>query len=182
VIAAEGAEATRVYAAGLSAGDAAAAIMADAYPDLFAAVCVHSGLAYGAASNLPGAQSAMKRGAAPGRKHRKAGHFVPLITFHGDRDRTVHEANARHLAAAATAAAGVPVEVHVETGMAGGRTYARAVSRDAAGRVLIEQWSIAGAGHACSGGDPAGSYADAAGPNASREMLRFFLERKHAGG
>ena len=181
VIDAEGADATRVYAAGLSAGGAAAAIMADAYPDLFAAVGVHSGLACGAARNLPGALTAMKRGAAPGGKRRKASAFVPLITFHGDCDATVHEANARELVAAATAAAGVPVEVEIETGKAGGRSYARALSRDGAGRVLIEQWTVAGAGHAWSGGNPAGSHADAAGPNASREMLRFFLERRRAG-
>jgi poly(hydroxyalkanoate) depolymerase family esterase len=181
VIAAEGLDPTRVYVAGLSAGGAAAAIMADAYPDLFAALGVHSGLVCGAARNLPTALSAMKRGAAPGGKRRKAARFVPLITFHGNLDRTVHETNARELVAAATAAAGVPLEVEVEVGKAGGRNYARALSRDTAGSVLIEQWTIAGAGHAWSGGDPAGSHADAAGPNASAEMLRFFLEQKRAG-
>ncbi len=181
VLAAEGADARRVYVAGLSAGGAAAAIMADAYPDLFAAVGVHSGLACGAARDLPSALSAMKRGSAPGGKRRKASRFVPLISFHGDRDGTVHETNARELVAAARAATGVPVEVEVETGEAGGRRYARALSRDAAGSVLIEQWTVAGAGHAWSGGDPAGSHADAAGPNASREMLRFFLEQENAG-
>ena len=181
-IGAEHADATRVYAAGLSAGGAAAAIMADAYPDLFAAVGVHSGLACGAARSLPGALSVMQRGAAPGCKRRKASRFVPLITFHGDRDGTVHEANARDLVAAATASAGVPVEVEIETGKAGGRSFSRALSRHAGGKVLIEQWTVAGAGHAWSGGDPAGSHADAAGPNASREMLRFFLKQSQAGG
>ena len=181
-IGAEQADPTRVYVAGLSAGGAAAAIMADAYPDLFAAVGVHSGLACGAARNLPGALSAMQRGAAPGSKRRKASRFVPLITFHGDRDGTVHEANARDLVAAATLAAGVPVEVELETGRAGGRGYSRALSRDAAGKVLIEQWTVVGAGHAWSGGDPVGSHADAVGPNASREMLRFFLRQRHAAG
>ena len=183
VIEAERADAVRVYVAGLSAGGAAAAIMADAYPDLFAAVGVHSGLACGAARDLPGALSAMKRGSASGGKRRNtASRFVPLITFHGDRDGTVHEINARELVAAATAATGVPVEVEVETGKAGGRSYTRALSRDTAGKALIEQWTVAGAGHAWSGGDPAGSYADAGGPNASREMLRFFLEQQRTGG
>ena len=148
VIAAEGADATRVYVAGLSAGGAAAAIMADGYPDLFAAVGVHSGLACGAARDLPSALSAMKRGAASSGKHRKASGFVPLITFHGDRDGTVHETNSRELVAAATAATDVPVEVVVEAGKAGGRSYVRALSRDPAGRAVIEQWTIAGAYHA----------------------------------
>ena len=180
MIEAERADTTRVYVAGLSAGGAAAAIMADAYPDLFAAVGVHSGLACGAARDLPGALSAMKRGS--GGKRRDTSRFVPLITFHGDRDGTVLEINARELVAAATAATGVPVEIEVETSKAGGRSYTRALSRDTAGKVLIEQWTGAGAGHAWSGGDPAGSHANAGGPSASREMLRFFFEQQRTGG
>ncbi|MBY9063622.1 PHB depolymerase family esterase [Sphingomonas yunnanensis] len=180
VIEVEGVDTTRVYVAGLSAGGATAAIMADAYPDLFAAVGVHSGLACGAARNLSGALSAMKRGSAYAGKRRLDDRFVPLVTFHGDRDGTVHEANARGLVAAATAAVGAPVGVEVETGAVGGRRYARALSRDKHGKVLIEQWTVSGAGHAWSGGDPAGSHTDAAGPNASREMLRFFLEQRLA--
>ncbi|VXC92760.1 extracellular catalytic domain type 1 short-chain-length polyhydroxyalkanoate depolymerase [Sphingomonas sp. 8AM] len=180
VIRMEDADATRVYVAGLSAGGAAAAIMADTYPDLFAAAGVHSGLPAGAARNLPGALSAMKQGAAFKDRRKIAARFVPLITFHGDRDGTVNEANACDLVAAATAAAGVSIKVETETGVAGGRSFARALSRNADGRVLIEQWTVAGAGHAWSGGDTAGSYADAAGPNASREMLRFFLDQRHA--
>jgi len=183
VIAAERADATRVYIAGLSAGGAAAAIMAGAYPDLFAAVGIHSGLACGAARDLPGALAAMKRGGARGgNRPEAASRFVPLITFHGDRDRTVHETNAREIVAAATAATGVAVQVEVETGKVGGRSYTRASSHDGAGRVLVEQWTVVGAGHAWSGGNPAGSYADAAGPNASREMVRFFMEQSRTGG
>ncbi|WP_218838848.1 extracellular catalytic domain type 1 short-chain-length polyhydroxyalkanoate depolymerase [Sphingomonas guangdongensis] len=182
VIAAERIDAERVYVAGLSAGGAAAAIMADAYPDLFAAVGVHSGLACGAARDLPSALTAMNRGAAHqssapnGRKR-----FVPVITFHGDRDRTVIEANAREIVHAASRAAGVTITVVSETGSSGGRRFTRALSQDAAGRVLIEQWTIAGGGHAWSGGNPAGSHADAAGPDASRAMLSFFERHRLSG-
>lgn len=182
VIDTECADATRVYVAGLSAGGAAAAIMADAYPDLFAAVGVHSGLACGAAQDLPGALAAMKRGGGTSRTRRQpAAAFVPLITFHGDRDRTVHEANAVELVRIASAAAPGTVKTSVEAGETNGRSFTRALSLDAAGQVLIEQWTIAGGGHAWSGGDPAGSYTDPAGPNASREMLRFFLEHRLGG-
>lgn len=184
VIASERADAGRVYVAGLSAGGAAAAIMANAYPDLFAAVGVHSGLACGAAQDLPGALSAMKRGGAQSTRRRRASTaFVPIITFHGNSDRTVHEANAQEIVEIATMAAGVPLTVEAKAGSAGGRRYTRALSRDGNGRVLIEQWTIQGAGHAWSGGDPTGSYADAAGPDASRIMLSFFRNhRSHTPG
>lgn len=177
VVAAEQVDAARVYVAGLSAGGAAAAIMAEAYPDVFAAVGVHSGLACGAARDLPGALRAMQRGGARQKRSRSmAATFVPVITFHGDRDSVVHETNARQIVEAAAEATNAPVTVHTETGNLGGRRYTRALSRDGTGRVLIEQWTIAGAGHAWSGGDPAGSHADAAGPDASRAMLDFFMQ------
>jgi poly(hydroxyalkanoate) depolymerase family esterase len=179
VIAAEGADPGRVYVAGLSAGGAAAAIMADAYPDLFAAVGVHSGLACGAARDLPGALNAMKTGGVRRSRPRStASRFVPVITFHGDRDGIVHERNAQAIVETAIAATGVRVTVDIERGKAGGRSFTRALSRDGAGRVLVEQWTVSGAGHAWSGGDPAGSYADAAGPDASRAMLRFFMQHR----
>ena len=168
----------RVYVAGLSAGGAAAAIMAARYPDLYAAAGIHSGLACGAARDLPGALMAMKQGAAAAGSHP----FVPVITFHGDRDRTVHEVNSRQIIAAAASAAGIPLETVTDSGRgAGGRGYTRVSGVDASGRVLVEQWTIHGAGHAWSGGDGAGSYTDPGGPDASREMLRFFLDHPRAG-
>ena len=179
IVALEDIDAARVYVAGLSAGGAAAAIMADTYPDLFAAVGIHSGLARGAARDLPSALTAMQRGAAhqPTRAGPNGGRFVPVITFHGDRDGTVGEINARDIVRAATAMA-APLSVTSETGEANGRRYTRARSIDDRGRVMIEQWTVSGAGHAWSGGDPAGSYVDASGPEASRAMLEFFFAHR----
>ena len=178
IVAAEHADPGRVYVAGLSAGGAAAAIMADAYPDLFAAVGVHSGLACRAASDLPSALAAMKQGGRGSGSQAISTRFVPVITFHGDRDGTVNEVNARQIIATAKAAAGAPLAVKVATGEASGRRYTRTTASGEGGQVLIEQWTIDGAGHAWSGGDPAGSYADAAGPDASRAMVDFFLTHR----
>lgn len=171
----------RVYIAGLSAGGATAAIMAEQYPDLFAAVGIHSGLACGAARDLPSALAAMQRGGAPAR-HRPASHpFVPVITFHGNRDATVNEANSRQIVAAASATSPQALMVRAAKGCSkSGRFYAKAQHVDAQGTVMIEQWTIEGLGHAWSGGHASGSYTDPSGPDASRAMIEFFLTKRHA--
>jgi poly(hydroxyalkanoate) depolymerase family esterase len=179
VIAEHGVDAERVYVAGLSAGGAAAAILAAEYPDLFAAAGIHSGLACGAARDLPSALSAMQRGGGSARTQAPGRRFVPVITFHGDRDQTVHATNSREIVDSAAAAAGSLLRVRTEEGRSdGGTAFQREMHVDAAGVVQIEHWTITGAGHAWAGGDPTGSYTDPKGPDASREMVRFFLERK----
>lgn len=171
VVAEFSADPTRVYAAGLSAGGAAAAILAATYPDLFAAVGIHSGLACGAARDLPSALAAMKGQAGPARTNPRA---VPTIVFHGDGDRTVHPANGDQVMAQAGVAPGLTETVTRDTSP-GGIAYTRTVRSDAGGRAVQEQWRLHGAGHAWSGGSPAGSYTEPRGPDASRAMLRFFL-------
>ncbi len=172
-------DANRVYVAGLSAGGSMAAILAATYPDLYAAVGVHSGLAYGAAHDLPSAFAAMKQGAA--QHTRKLATTIPMIVFHGDRDSTVAPINADGLLDQWLSATNVGQSnasaITVERGRVGsGHAYTRFLYRDTAHRVVAEKWMIHQAGHAWSGGSPGGSFTDPKGPDASAEMLRFFRE------
>ena len=167
-------DASRVYIAGLSSGGAMAAIMAATYPDLYAAVGVHSGIAYGVAQDLPSAFKVMQQGATgPVRSLSEA---IPIIVFHGDRDTTVSPLNAdRMLEQWLQASPGRQSSLRESSGqVAGGHAYTRRIYTDAAGLVLAEEWVIRQAGHAWSGGSSIGSYTDPRGPDASTEMMRFF--------
>ncbi len=169
----------RVYIAGLSAGGALAAIMGSAYPELYAAIGVHSGLACGAASDMSSALNAMRHGAAAPAAARSNGsaRVLPAIVFHGDRDTTVNIANAGQVIAQSKGAA--RLQTTVTEGEAGGMHYTRAVySEDK--RPLLEEWVLHGAGHAWSGGSAAGSFTNPNGPDASREMIRFFFQQPAA--
>ncbi|GLH82433.1 esterase [Bradyrhizobium sp. SSBR45G] len=164
----------RVYVAGLSAGGATAAIMAATYPDLYAAAGIHSGLACGAARDLPSALMAMRQGAGNGHTADRRS-VVPTIVFHGDRDTTVHPANGERIVAQSTGGTASVVRGRVP----GGHAYTLVI-QTAGGQVMSEHWTIHGAAHAWSGGSPAGSYTDPKGPDATREMLRFFLAHARA--
>jgi poly(hydroxyalkanoate) depolymerase family esterase len=168
---------SRVYVAGLSAGGAAAAIMGETYPDLYAAIGVHSGLACGAAHDVASAFAAMQRGGAG--HAAAAGRHVPAIVFHGDRDTTVNPSNADSVVAQFMQS--MALQPRIEEGQSpGGHAYTRTRYANAAGGTVVEQWRIHGAGHAWSGGSPAGSFTDPQGPDATQEMLRFFLEHAAA--
>ncbi len=168
----------RVYIAGLSAGGAAAAIMGSAYPDLYAAIGVHSGLACGAAKDMPSAFAAMSQGGpTPTARHDRPA--VPTIVFHGDQDRTVSPINADHVLAQAKGGARLrTIEDHGTS--KGGVRYRRTVQVDASDLPVLERWQLQGAGHAWSGGSVAGTYTDPDGPDASGEMVRFFLQHRLA--
>lgn len=188
---------SRVYVAGLSAGGAMAAIMGMTYPDLYAAVGVHSGLPYAVAHDLPSALAAMKQGgAARGRRGavdvpgvERYPQVVPTIVFHGDRDTKVHPRNGDEVIAQCRT-------IHADNGahnwatdpritvrrgqVPDGHAYTQTIHHDASGQAILEQWRIHGAGHAWSGGSANGSYTDPKGPNAAKEMIRFFYGHPRA--
>jgi poly(hydroxyalkanoate) depolymerase family esterase len=168
----------RVFVAGLSAGGAMAGVMAATYPEIYAAVGVHSGLPYRSATDVPSAFAAMRGdlGLQRQRKTRPAPDHAlhpRTIVFHGDADHIVHPSNAAKIVEER-----VKSEDRMERAKArsASRTYTREIIRDKSGTVVMEHWLIHGSGHAWSGGSPDGTYTDPHGPDASREMLRFFLE------
>jgi poly(hydroxyalkanoate) depolymerase family esterase len=169
----------RIFVAGLSAGAAMAVVLGARYPDLFAAVGAHSGLPLGAAHDVPSAFGAMQRGGhESGATAAAFSIAVPIIVFHGDGDRTVNVRNGDAIIAqvAASLADEAPLRRREHRGTAsGGRTYHRIEYVDRANRPAAEHWVIHGAGHAWSGGSAQGSFTDARGPDASAEMIRFFL-------
>ena len=169
----------KVYVAGLSSGGAAAAVMAMVYPDIYAAIGIHSGLACGSAGSASDAYTAMRRGSST--KPPRATHPLPIIVFHGDRDRTVSSVNGDQVLAQARPDAELNTSI-VEGRSSGGMAYTQTVLTDPEGSWASEQWVLHGAGHAWSGGNPAGSHTDPTGPDASREMLRFFLSHAKDGG
>jgi poly(hydroxyalkanoate) depolymerase family esterase len=181
IVASYGVDPDRVFVAGLSAGGAMAAVMAATYPEMYAAIGIHSGLPYGSATDLPSAFAAMRgKGGSRVRRGRKSRQGaidsprVRTIVFHGDADNIVHPSNASGIIGESKA--GEHIE-RAEARSADGQAYTRTVIRDQSGVAVVEDWLLHGSGHAWSGGSGDGSYTDPAGPDASREMLRFFFER-----
>jgi len=163
----------RVFVAGLSAGAAMAVILGTTHADVFAAVGAHSGLPHGAAHDVASAFAAMHGGL----RSATAPLPVPTIVFHGDQDRTVVASNGDAIVAQAIAGQGGKLHRKTIDGRASKdkREHVQTIWTDDKGRPRVEQWSLHGGTHAWSGGSPAGSYTDAQGPDASAEMVRFFL-------
>lgn len=175
-------DARRVYAAGLSAGGAMAAVLAGTYPDVYAAIGVHSGLPFGAAGDLPSALAAMKQGGIAAARSAATIEPVPAIVFHGDRDVTVDRCNGDAVIEQSIGKTAEMRTTEVDAAQATvehgsvprGRSYTRTLYRSAEGILVAEHWEVHGAGHAWFGGDPSGTYTDPTGPDASEHMLRFF--------
>ena len=164
-----------------------ASVVAATYPDVFAAVGVHSGLADGSAHDIPSALAAMKQGGTDSPQRTRSASaeysrpFVPTIVFHGDKDATVNPVNGEQVvdqalsrAAGRVSDSGPVVERGSPEASGRGRSYTRKIYKDQDGKTLVDHWAIHGARHAWSGGSSQGSYTDKQGPDASGEMFAFF--------
>jgi poly(hydroxyalkanoate) depolymerase family esterase len=185
----------RVYVAGLSSGGALSAILASVYPDVFAAAGFHSALEYGAATTAACALSAMQSGGpmpegrgeiayhSSGTRHR----VVPVIVFQGTSDRSVRPVNADQLVSQFAqlddyaddgdgendSMDGNADAVKTES-VPGGYRYTIEYYFSKDGDPIMQRVLVENLGHAWSGGNPAGSYTDPNGPDASRMMWAFF--------
>ncbi|UVW29971.1 PHB depolymerase family esterase [Massilia sp. H6] len=185
VIAEYGIDRSRVAVAGLSSGGAMAVILGRTYPDVFSAVGCHSGLAHRSAFDGASAMMAMREGAGPDLlESARPLASIPTIVFHGDVDYTVHQNNSadvirQALACYAGQVPGLARETAMceHTGETSGRSFTRHTHHGETGDVVAERWIVHGTGHAWSGGSSQGSYTDARGPDASKEMLRFFMKQ-----
>jgi poly(hydroxyalkanoate) depolymerase family esterase len=185
----------RVFVAGLSAGGAMAAILAAVYPDVFAAVAVHSGLAYRSAASLGAAFTAMTRGGEDPVGHGRAAHAaigrlarpVPSIVIHGSADHTVAPVNADHVLQQSMTANRLAAPETCDLDVArptttsrsqvdDGHAYTRRQWMDRRGTLMHELLEVDGLGHAWSGGAPGGSYTDPRGPDATEAICRFFAQ------
>jgi poly(hydroxyalkanoate) depolymerase family esterase len=188
----------RVFVAGFSAGGAMAIIMGATYPELFAAIGVHSGLAYGAATNLNGAMPAMAKGGGDAARLGKLAfeamgdkkHLMRVILFQGAKDGAVATVNADQVITQ-----WAQTNDYIDDGkdndsvddvadkttegvVAEGYSYKKYVYNDSSRKPLMEKWIVPDMKHAWSGGTGGASYTDPKGPNAAQEMWRFFSESR----
>lgn len=184
----------RIYVAGVSAGAAMAVILCATYPHLFAALGVHSGVEYRAASNRLNALLTMRRG-GPDPLHQgqlayqAMGHtprVIPTIVFQGTRDKVVVPLNGEQviqqwMATNALASLGTYTpDFHAPTSVVrdqvpGGYAYTVSTWKDSSGRDIQAYYLVEGLGHAWSGGQPPAAYTDPRGPDASQAMYDFFI-------
>ena len=190
----------RIYVAGHSAGAAMAVILGATYPDLFAAIGVHSGLEYQAASSLNNSLKAMYQGGPDPVQQGQAAYdamggaarVVPTIVFHGTHDQTVSSINGdqvvqqwMHTDQLASQGRYVADFQHPTTSrikqVPGARSYTVSIWKNGTGREVQVYWKVNGMGHAWSGGSSDGSYTDPHGPNASLAMYHFFMDHPMEG-
>jgi poly(3-hydroxybutyrate) depolymerase len=186
----------RVYVAGFSSGAAMSVIMGVTYPDLYAAIGEESGLEYGAATDAASANTALFYGGPPPPQQGLAAYnamgaqarVVPVIVFHGTNDSIVYPINGDQVVQQwmetdrlasgnryyPTFATPSNTQLGAVPGL-GGHPYSVRKWNDSAGREIQEYWSVAGMGHAWSGGPSGASFTDPNGPSASASMYAFFM-------
>jgi len=177
----------RIYIVGLSAGAAMALTVSYAYPEIFAAAGLHSGIAYGIATSTPEAIRRMGIGASDPADYAAAvtrgmgaNKPIPTIIFQGKSDKTVNSANADNIVAQLTTGF-AQSDLKIKSESAGITALGYHFTKRVFGHPsLIEEWTVDELGHAWSGGSKEGTYTDDRGPDATREMVRFLLEHKHA--
>ena len=167
----------RVYIAGLSAGGAAAAIMGSTYSGPLCgdrrpfrawragrpATCLPPSPPCGRVGSMGGSAS------RPAARQSRRSCSMATATRPSTQSTAIRSSPSRRLRRIC--------RTTVSRGeAAGGISYTRTVQADESGHPMLEQWVLHGAGHAWSGGSAAGSYTEPRGPDASREMMRFFLQ------
>lgn len=189
-------DARRVYVAGMSAGGALAAILGATYPDIFAAVGVHSGVEYGAARNQIMALQAMRLGGPDPLGQGQAAYtamgdvarVVPTIVFHGTNDNIIAPINGDQviqqwmetdqLASNGAYRPDFANPASTTTGqVTSGYSYTTFLWNDSHNATVQSYWKVSGLGHAWAGGDPAGSFTDPLGPDASAAFYAFFTQQ-----
>ena len=180
IVSAYAVQPARTFVAGLSAGAAMAVILGNAHPQVFAGVAAHSGLPIGAAHDVASAFAAMRGATSVRTAGKVVATPVRTIVFHGDADATVSPSNGAAITLEAVDGferRGERLERLTRTDVESNRSRATTTEfRDESGTVLVEEWVVHGAAHAWSGGSSAGSFTDTAGPDASEEIVRFFLQ------
>ncbi len=193
-------DSSRVYVVGASAGAAMAVILGATYPDIFAAIGVHSGVEYQAVTNIISGLTVMRRGGPdPEKQGRKAyeamgsyKRMMPTIVFQGTHDKIVRPTNGdqvvqqwmqtNHLASQGLYVADFKYPTTTTSGQVpGGYSYTVYTWKDHTGKEVQQYWKILGLGHAWSGGNPAVSHTDPQGPNASEAMYQFFMNHPMGG-
>jgi poly(hydroxyalkanoate) depolymerase family esterase len=192
----------RVHLAGISAGAGMAALVAVAYPETYASVAMHSGIAWRAATSVMAALGVMGGGpslavadslgreaaAAMGARKRA----IPALVIQGGSDKVVHPANAAALARQWTRmnanarptdepqiALRDDAESNDRSGETNGYHWTRATF--GAGQETVDELIVAELGHAWSGGSSTGTFTDEHGPDATAEIVRFFIEHPRIG-
>jgi poly(hydroxyalkanoate) depolymerase family esterase len=161
----------RIALAGLSAGAGLAALLATRYAHRFTSVCIHSGVAPGAANSSATALRAM-RGQSESAELGGEGALPPLLVIHGSDDRVVSALNAKS-AARLWAERMKATPLAVRTVQRGRRHAMQVTDYRWRGRTQVMLCEVQGLGHAWSGGHAGEAHSDPQGPDASRLVYAF---------